>query len=60
MNGNVSRVVSLLSGLGVGTIFGVYLSQNYVVPDVKSVIGLIQDKADDYSKSNDGNSERKN
>lgn len=50
MSGNVGKLTSLLSGLTAGGIFGVYLAQNYVVPDVRQLLSLIRDKAEQYTK----------
>ena len=54
MTGNVSKVVSLVTGLAFGSVYGVYLAQNYTVPNVSSLLGMLQKKAEDFSKSDNG------
>jgi len=57
MTGGFTKAFSLLSGLSVGTIFGVYLSQNYTIPDIGMLLGKLQDKAEGYTKS-DGSTKK--
>ena len=51
---SLSKVISLFTGLTLGSVYGIYLSQNFSVPNVSSLIGMLQNKAQEYSKGDDG------
>ena len=51
---SLSKVISLFTGLTFGSVYGIYLSQNFSVPNVSSLIGMLQNKAQEYSKGDDG------
>ena len=53
MTSSLSKVVSLFTGLTFGSVCGIYLSQNYSVPNVSSLIDMLLYKAQEYSKSDD-------
>lgn len=53
MSGNVNKTISLISGLAFGGVFGIYMAQNYRVPDVNHLITTIQKKMEEYSKEDE-------
>lgn len=55
MTGNFSKAFSLVTGLTFGSVYGIYLSQNYSVPNVSTLLGMLQSKAEEFSKSDNGN-----
>jgi len=51
-SGSIGKVISIVTGLTCGGIFGIYMAQNYEVPDVGEVVSKVQDKINDYEKPN--------
>jgi len=46
-----SQLVSLVTGLAVGNVFGVYLAQTYELPNLHSLVEDLFSRAKQYEKS---------